>query len=397
MNDSGIAIIVPTYNRATLLPDCLDSILTQMQPADRLIVVDDGSADDTQAVLARYEHRVAPMKIENSGKAAALNIALERADLEFVWIVDDDDVIAPTARQDLMQVFAADPEADIAYGRHLRFHADPQSGERVLDETGHWTHCEPERFLVATLEDMFVHQPGMIVRRGLYDKVGPFDTELNRSVDYDMLIRLALAGRAVASDTVVFYQRQHDGIRGSEAQPVDAGDREDVWQSYDFDIFNRLYEELPLACYLPSRRIDGPADLRAALIQRGVVMARKNLWDQAIADFEQALNESTEPLGPQTREVARKMFSSKYGCDQLLNDEPVVADVAKLARRSPAGRQLARAIARGMYWRIREAAQQLRFGKAARYSAAAAALELASARQAAATQTEPLARQAEEA
>lgn len=284
----GISIIVPTYNRAGYLTTCLDSILCQMGPEDELLVVNDGSTDQTEAVLGRYSDRLRAITVANGGKAAAMNLGLEETDRPFVWIVDDDDIVASGARERLMGLFRDDPDAGFAYGRHLRFRAGTDESEPEIFDTGHWVECEADRFLTATLEDMFVHQPGMIVRRSLYERVGLFDRQLNRSVDYEMLIRLAASGRAAATENVVFYQRQHAGARGSAAERIAPEQREKSWLAYDEKIFREVHQKLPLAAYVPSRQLGSQMDHRRALVQRGTIMMRKNLWDLAMADFHRA-------------------------------------------------------------------------------------------------------------
>jgi hypothetical protein len=105
-------------------------------------------------------------------------------------------------------------------------------------------------------------------------------------------------------------------------------------------------------------------------------MMRKNLWDLALADFHNALDHSRAPLTLAERSIARRGFSSKYGCADLLASQRVVAGLAGLARRSPAGRALAQSMARGFLWRIRESflAREGRRGVASAMTAASLAI-----------------------
>jgi hypothetical protein len=88
-------IIIPTYNHARFIPAAIDSALNQTAPVE-VIVVDDGSTDDTAAVLAGYGRRVHPIRIEHAGPSVARNRGLEEASGEFVMFLDADDVIEPT-------------------------------------------------------------------------------------------------------------------------------------------------------------------------------------------------------------------------------------------------------------------------------------------------------------
>lgn len=361
----AIAFIVPTYNRAPFLGDCLDSIRLQSGPRDEIVVVDDGSSDDTPAVLSAYcaRHRAAirVVRLANGGKSRALNHALRMTSAPLVWIIDDDDVLLPRARWTLTNLISAEPRRDFSYGRHDRITCDagnpPLQAPRL--GTGYWSSVDADDLLIATMEDMFAHQPGMLVRRSLYDRVGPFDESLPRSIDYEMAIRLAWHGAAVGTDELVFLQRQHEGPRGPAAHRIEGSKRNASWIARDGDIFVALRDRLPLELYLPTRQIADGGDMRRALIQRGTIMARKGLWAQAVEDFRDALTHSANQLTKVERAIARRAFGSKYGADQFFGSSEVPEALASLAKASSAGGKLARAIVRGFYWHLRAPGRSL--------------------------------------
>lgn len=376
--------IVPTYQRAAYLAQCLEAILAQTLAPAEIIVVDDGSGDETAATIARFGERVRFVeKPRNSGKADSLNLGLSLAGHPLVWIVDDDDIVLPDALARLTRLLAENPRAGFAYGRHLRFRDDPQTGERIVEGTGHWPEHAPGEMLVATLEDFFAHQPGMLVRKHLYDAVGPFDTALDRSQDYDMLIRLAAAAPAVGTDEVVFLQRVHAGLRGSAAKRFSADQATAKWMATDRRILGAARTRLPLDAYLPGARspvaahpLDG-AGMRRALLQRAVVMMRKRLWEEALSDLDAAAETSDErgaaPLTPDERMILRRAFASKYGCGDVVADARIRAMLIAAARRgAPIG--LGPALARGLRWRVREALVARRPGEALRIARFALAL-----------------------
>ncbi|MFC6489431.1 glycosyltransferase [Nitratireductor sp. GCM10026969] len=356
-----VSIIVPTYNRAHFLAECLDALLAEVRPIDELIVVDDGSTDETLNVLSNYADRVIVLTTPNRGKAAALNLALERARCTLVWIVDDDDIVCKGALETLLALFASCPGPDIVYGRHLRFISQGRKAEPRILGTGYWSDCDPESFLIATLEDLFVHHPGMIVRRSLYQEVGPFNEKLARSVDYDMLIRLARKGRVASTNAIVFHQRLHDGDRGPAKKRSVSANRDAVWIDHDKTIFRAIYADLPLSAYLPHREVLTSEDHRRALLQRGTIMARKKLWTLAFRDFVAAPEQSGAPLTHEECAILRKATGSKYGCLEILSDPDISLEMTALAQRSRLGKALVRALARGLIWRIRRAALTLNF------------------------------------
>ena len=100
---SAISVVIPTYNRASLIPETLASILAQTRPADEIIVVDDGSKDNTREILAQYGSRVTVKTIPNSGDIVARNVGLRMATSELVAFCDSDDLW----REDFLDVMSA--------------------------------------------------------------------------------------------------------------------------------------------------------------------------------------------------------------------------------------------------------------------------------------------------
>lgn len=357
---------MPTYNRANLIGESIEAALAQTRPVDELLVINDGSKDDTDDVVARYGDRVRLITKTNGGKATALNLALEEATGDAIWIVDDDDLIRPTAHETLAGLMEADPEAGVAYGRYIRFRIDAETGARAEMETGHWTSAAPEDFLIATMEDFFVHHPGLLVRREVYAKAGLFDVRITRSEDYDMLLRLARNARCVGTDDIVFEQRQHDGVRGPGGGQVAADAVNAKWLSDDRMIFEKVRQDFSLGAFLPGGR-EPQTDLetRRAVLQRGVVMARKKMWEHALQDFAEAAALSTAPLSQDEVAMLRRATGSKYGVAELLDAQDVVEALLAFKAGSPRARRIVRMIGRGLGWRVRKATRSGRTGEAA--------------------------------
>src|SRR5580692_10804378 len=90
--DMNVSVIIPTYNRADLLPYTLKAILEQIKAPHEIIVVDDGSIDNTREVVTSYDPSVKYIWIENSGDLVARNVGLRVATGNFVAFCDSDDV-----------------------------------------------------------------------------------------------------------------------------------------------------------------------------------------------------------------------------------------------------------------------------------------------------------------
>jgi glycosyltransferase involved in cell wall biosynthesis len=112
MSDQGVvglvSVIVPTYNRSPMLLDLLQSLAAQSWPSLEIIIVDDGSTDDTQDRLTSWQAahslpNIVKLKKANAGPAAARNLGLSKARGEFIYFIDSDDLVFPTAIADLVQ------------------------------------------------------------------------------------------------------------------------------------------------------------------------------------------------------------------------------------------------------------------------------------------------------
>jgi len=113
---SSVSIIVPTYNRASLVTQAVDSLLAQTRVPDEIIVVNDGSKDDTEKVLQKYQRPVKVIKRENGGLSAARNTGLKNATGDLIAFLDDDDTLTPNSIELRASYLEAHPEIDVVYG-----------------------------------------------------------------------------------------------------------------------------------------------------------------------------------------------------------------------------------------------------------------------------------------
>ena len=106
------SVIIPTFNRARFLPDALDSVFIQGLPDVQVIVVDDGSTDDTEAVAARYGKQIEYVRQNNRGAAGARNTGLARAAGRYISFLDSDDIWLPGKMKAELTVFQNLSSAD---------------------------------------------------------------------------------------------------------------------------------------------------------------------------------------------------------------------------------------------------------------------------------------------
>ena len=346
-----ISFIMPTFNRAAYIAESVQSVISQMAPDDELVVIDDGSTDDTGSVLQQFAGRLRYIRQENAGKSVALNRGLAITGGSFVWICDDDDLLLPGAVDRLLAV-AEQTGADMAFGRYTRFRHE--NGTRIDMGTGYWPDLSlgaPARHI---LEDAFVMHNAAIVRRSAYKRVGPFDPVMLRSQDYEMFVRLALTSRIVGIDDVVFAQRKHEGDRGPARIAHRAGRSEQVWEKFDRLIFARVRRHVSLDYFAGLFDADHAEFAhRAGLLQRGCIMGRHGLWAEALDDFEEAAIVSPQsPLHAIEQQIVRRTVAGKHGFSSLVA-RPALQRALDLCQRGPAGEEILGQLARGMVWRVR--------------------------------------------
>ncbi len=353
-------VILPTFNRAALLVETLQSLFAQTLLPAEIIVVDDGSTDDTALRMQAFEGRVQYIQKANSGKADTLNQVLPLATHPLIWIMDDDDLVLPHALETLTRMLQDRPDLGFAYGRYERFFVDPASQQIVRYHCGHWRTVPSEDFLLVTMQDFFAHHPGLLVRKSVYEQVGPFSLKFTRSEDYEMLIRIARAARGIGTDEIVFLQRQHDGVRTGGL--VGEDQRFARWKLDEQGILTEVRLTRSLHDFLPRGSTDGGplthAQTREALIARGSIMCRKRLWDFAFEDFRAAcaINELEPDLTPREISSIRMALFSKYSCPEIVTDPSIGRRIIALRGEGQVGKAIAKAFARSLVWFVRRAA-----------------------------------------
>jgi glycosyltransferase involved in cell wall biosynthesis len=183
-----VSVIIPTYNRPDLLRMAVGSALAQTYPAVEVIVVDDGSTDDTGTVMAEYAGQVIYLKQANQDVAAARNAGIRAACGEYLTFLDDDDMILPTKIERQVQVLTSHPRAGLV---HCRFyHMD--KGGNLLSKVGPLPAGEVLKELLCR---NFIWVGAPLVRRQCLERVGLFDEDIPAiCADWDMWLRIAQAG-----------------------------------------------------------------------------------------------------------------------------------------------------------------------------------------------------------
>ena len=180
-----ISVIVPTYNRAELVCQAVESVLTQSQPPQEIIVVDDGSTDDTQQKLQQFGDSIKVLFQKNSGISTARNNGIKNSRCEWLAFLDSDDL---WKRRKLEQ----QKEAIVTFPRYKICYTDEE-----WQKDGKWFNPKKVhqkyggRIYKQSLYRCFVSTSSILLHKSIFEKYGLFDETLPACEDYDLWLRLA--------------------------------------------------------------------------------------------------------------------------------------------------------------------------------------------------------------
>jgi glycosyltransferase involved in cell wall biosynthesis len=194
-----VSCIIPVYNGAKFVRESIESVLTQSYQPVEVIVVDDGSTDDTGKVLETFGNRVRILRQENRGPSVARNRGMEMSRGEFIAFLDADDLWVPEKLRLQMEALEARPELDLCSGE-LRSFWIPELREEAEQFGDHPYHLQRPLLSPCTV----------LARRSLFERIGPFDPDLRNGEDTDWFMRMMKSG--TVHDTLpllLVHRRQH--------------------------------------------------------------------------------------------------------------------------------------------------------------------------------------------
>jgi glycosyltransferase involved in cell wall biosynthesis len=206
MTDPTVSVVVPTYNRAPVLPRAVESVLGQTLADLELLVVDDASTDETESVLDAYddERLQCHAFAENRGANAARNHGIEAATGEYVAFLDSDDAYAPRYLERCVDALAGASDHDVGcYASRVWYRDGERWNLTVADADV--THDDLRR------KNVVGGFSNVVFRRETVERVGPLDERYESCQDYEFFLRaLAPDGRLVAVPDAVVEYYVHD-------------------------------------------------------------------------------------------------------------------------------------------------------------------------------------------
>lgn len=197
-NPPLVSAVIPAYNSACHISEALDSVLAQDYPALEIIVVDDGSTDNTREIVSAYGDRVQLLTQANQGSAVARNNGILRAKGKYIAFLDADDIWWPHKIRSQVEALAASGHK-MAYSRFIWWRPDAQ-GKFSPPHTEFAAHPNPNIFTdtivtgspyAELLLDCIVWTSTVIVEKSELEKAGMFDETLRKGQDYDLWLRLS--------------------------------------------------------------------------------------------------------------------------------------------------------------------------------------------------------------
>jgi len=218
---SRVSVIIPTYNRAQMVCDAVDSVLAQTLPGVDIVVVDDGSTDGTGGVLTkRYGDRIQYAWQDNQGRAVARNRGVQMATGEYILFLDSDDLLLPQGLELLSGFLDGHPDVDVVYSDGYYCDAEGCDIQSISAERPPVDHNNILEMMVIT--NVVVATNSVMVRRRCLDGLGYpyFDESLRGTEDADLWLRLAGHGcRFAYLDALTCKYRIHGGNESSFRSP----------------------------------------------------------------------------------------------------------------------------------------------------------------------------------
>src|SRR5262245_50594686 len=218
----AVSVITPAYNAASFLAHAIESVSAQTVSDLEIVIVDDGSSDDTLAVahrLAAADRRIRVISTPNAGPAAARNTGFAAARGAFIALLDSDDLLAPTFVERQLAVFEEHPDTSIVTSNAINI-----GGGRTFDGKPFWPRTTGLEAL--SLCDLIGHEDAVCIlsvfRRRVYEQIGGFDVAFTGNEDYEFWLRAAVAGCAIVRnfEPLGYYRRRTHSLSSDEPRMI---------------------------------------------------------------------------------------------------------------------------------------------------------------------------------
>lgn len=207
-----VSVIIPTYNQPMLLCEAIDSVLNQTFNDLELIIVDDGSTDNTSDIIARYKKRSNKIRYffqKNGGPSAARNAGIQLSNGEYVSFLDHDDILLPTKIEKQVDFLSTNKNFGMVFSNAYEFNREGVTKKYRLKNIDR--RQMSGYILKYLIMRCFILSPSVMIRRTVLDDIGYFDTRFLFSQDWDYWLRVARKYEIGFLDEVLVGYRRHAG------------------------------------------------------------------------------------------------------------------------------------------------------------------------------------------
>lgn len=201
-----VSVIIPNYNYASYICEAVDSALDQTYGNIEVVVVDDGSNDNSREILAGYGDKIAVILQPNAGVSAARNTGVKHSSGKFIAFLDADDVWLPKKIERQVELFESERDLGLVHVGVEEFDTERNISKTRLDGmSGHVSH----ELLLFERPVVLGGGSGLMTTRAVFDEVGGFDLELQTSADWDLFYRIGRRYRLGLVPEVLLRYRIH--------------------------------------------------------------------------------------------------------------------------------------------------------------------------------------------
>ena len=207
-------MVIATYNRARLLKETIESVLKQTFQDFELLVVDDGSTDDTEKVLKSYGDRLRYFRQENRGASAARNLGVHHARASWISIQDSDDICAPNHLKTLVGFVEKNLDCGMVFANGSYLDEPGQKGKTIIPREKSKRMAERGVELADLFSTSIVRLQAALLSKEALLSIGGLDETLRICMDLDLGFRFFMRFPIAYLDEVVFFYRRHEGNIG---------------------------------------------------------------------------------------------------------------------------------------------------------------------------------------
>ena len=234
----GVSVIIPAYNYARFLPCAVESCLKQDYANFEVVVIDDGSKDNTREVMAKYGPPVRYIYQPNAGLSAARNSGIREARFDYVAFLDADDLLRPTHLSECMATFARlSPDYALLGCDYAVIDVDGQPLAHAVHAPVQPAEVTVQQILMRTR----FSPTGAVARKEVFDQCGGFDSNLRSTEDRDMWIRIAARRRVWHVGKVLIEIRKHGNNMSNNADRMKSNMAAVIKKSYDAGVVPRSH------------------------------------------------------------------------------------------------------------------------------------------------------------